>query len=105
VKVSAVPQIEGLTVTEFLDYAKSKPPLLKFLPDARDWVHMDKRWICDLLYTLDAEGIQKMIDSAMASRKEKLEHTRHLNIHMRPEFAQALANCQNFSRKYSIGNT
>jgi len=56
-KVSAVPQIEGLTVQDFLEYAKNKPEMLKYLPDARDWVHIDKKWLCDVMYTLDSHGI------------------------------------------------
>ena len=56
-KVAAVPQIEGLTVQDFLEYAKNKPAMLKYLPDARDWVHIDKKWLCDVMYTLDSAGI------------------------------------------------
>ena len=85
-----MPQIEGLTVQDFLNYARTRPALLKHLPDERDWVHMDKGWICDLLYTLDSDGIQAMINAAMDERKLKVELSRHLNVHMRPEFAQAL---------------
>ena len=48
-----MPQIEGLTVSDFLEYAKSKRNMLAFLPDPRDWVHIDKKWVCDVLYTLD----------------------------------------------------
>ena len=56
-KVAAVPQIEGLTVVDFLEYAKQSPNLLRYLPDPRDWVHIDKHWVCDVLYTLDSAGI------------------------------------------------
>jgi hypothetical protein len=58
VKVAAVPQIEGLTVENFLAFAREKPERLKFLPDERDWNHLDKKWLCDVLYTNDSEGIQ-----------------------------------------------
>ena len=75
---------------DFLNYARTRPALLKHLPDERDWVHMDKGWICDLLYTLDSDGIQAMINAAMDERKLKVELSRHLNVHMRPKFAQAL---------------
>ena len=92
-KVSAVPQIEGLTVIDFLEYAKVKSDFLRFLPDPRDWVHMDKKGICDLLYTLDPMGIQQMINDSMETRKVKVELSRHLNINMRPEFARALSEC------------
>jgi hypothetical protein len=47
--------------------------LLKYLPDERDWQHLDKKWVCDVLYTKDTEGIQTMIKRAMVKRKEKLE--------------------------------
>lgn len=60
---------------------------------------MDRQWICDLLYTLDKDGIQKMIDDALTARKNKLEKNRDLIIEMRPEFVQALQNCINFSSK------
>ena len=56
-KVSAVPQIEGLTVQDFLEYAKVKSAMLKYLPDTRDWVHIDKKWLCDVMYSLDPNGI------------------------------------------------
>jgi hypothetical protein len=99
VKVAAVPQIEGLTVSNFLEYARGDESLLKHLPDPRDWVHIDKKWVCDLLYTLDTAGIQQMITDCMETRKIKVELSKHLNINMKPEFAQALANCQSFSSK------
>jgi hypothetical protein len=53
VKISAVPQIDGLTVEDFLTQAKKKPTLLRYLPDERDWHHLDKKWVCDVLYTKD----------------------------------------------------
>lgn len=64
-KVSAVPHIEGLTVEDFLNYAKDKPNLLRYLPDERDWLHIDRKWLCDVLYTLDSDGVQTMIDESM----------------------------------------
>jgi hypothetical protein len=57
VKVSAVPQIEGLTIEDFLDHARTKPQLLKHLPDEGDWHHLDKKWVCDVLYTKDTDHI------------------------------------------------
>ena len=54
VKVSAVPQIEGLSVEDFLQYSRGKPELLKYLPDERDWNHLDKKWRCDVLFTKDS---------------------------------------------------
>jgi hypothetical protein len=51
--VAVVPQIEGLTVDNFIAYARGNPQLLKFLPDERGWNHIDKKWVCDVIYTVD----------------------------------------------------
>ena len=40
-----------------------------------------------------------MIDECMETRKVKNEISKHLDVNMRPEFAQALANCQIYSSK------
>ena len=52
-----------------------------------------------MLYTLDMEGVQDMIDYALTERKEKLEDKRDLNISMRDEFVEALNNSLTFSSK------
>ena len=85
-----MPQIEGLSVQDFLDYAKKKPNLMKYLPVEKDWLHLDKKWICDLLFSLEMEGIQTMIDDALAKRKQKIEVKQDLLVDVRPEFAKAL---------------
>ena len=94
-----MPHIDGLTVQDFIDYAKRKPPLLKYMPDERDWVHIDRTWLCDLLYTLDPDGVQTMIDEAREVRMEKLEENRNLTVKMKPEFYEALNNSITFSSK------
>ena len=56
-KVAAVPQIDGLTIEAFLAYARTKPILLKHLPDEDDWHLLYKKWVCDVLFTLDQRGV------------------------------------------------
>ena len=55
--MSAVPQIEGLTIEDFLGHARARPQHLKCLPDEADWHLLDKKWVCDVLYTKDTEHI------------------------------------------------
>ena len=55
--MAAVPQIEGLSVEDFLNFVKGKAKLLRHLPDESSWNHLDKKWICDVLFTLDEQGI------------------------------------------------
>jgi hypothetical protein len=80
VKVAAVPQIDGLTIENFHTHARKKQSLLKLLPDEKDWHHLDKKWLCDVLYTVDPDGIQLMINAAMKSRKDKLEKNQDLLV-------------------------
>jgi hypothetical protein len=76
---------------------KARPNLAKYFPDERDWLTLDRKWICDVLFSLDEPGIDKMIKDAKANRKFKLEEHQDLIVEMRPEFAVALKNCQSFS--------
>ena len=101
--VAAVPQIEGLTVEDMLDLAKTKPATLRHLPDERDWDHMDRKWLADMLNTVDKANFERMVKDAVKARKERLEDKHNLNVSIRPEFAQAFQGCMNFSSKSTAG--
>jgi len=60
-----------LTIDDFLKLAKKKPQTLKYIPDERDWYKIDKKWFCDILYTLATSEVQTMIDLARQNRLEK----------------------------------
>ena len=90
VKVAAVPQIEGLTVEDIIDFAKKKNIGMKFLPDEKDWNHIDRKWLCDVIYTCDDVLFQVYIDKQQYARKERLEKHQNLLVEMRPEFVNAL---------------
>ena len=66
--VAAVPQIEGLTVEDMLGLAKSKPATLRHLPDERDWDHMDRKWLADMLNTVDKANFERMVKDAFKAR-------------------------------------
>ena len=72
---------------------------------AKDWLHLDKKWITDLLFTLDTAGIQKMIDEAMKIRKQKIEAKQDSLVDVRLEFAAALSTTISFSSKLHFSLT
>jgi hypothetical protein len=72
---------------------------MKHLPDQRDWDHMDRKWLSDILNTVDRAKFEKMVKDAAKERKTRLEEKRNLVVEMRPEFAQAFQSCMNFSSK------
>jgi hypothetical protein len=88
--VAAVPQIEGLTVEDMLELAKTSPSALKHIPDERDWDGLSRKWLADILFTVEKQKFERMIKDAVKARKERLEEKHDLNVEMRPEFAQAL---------------
>ena len=100
VKISQIPHYDGLTVQDLLEFARSKDNIKSYLPDEKDWVHLDRQWLGDVLYTLDAKAIQDKIDKSMTARKHKIEESRHELVEMQPEFAQALEKSIQFSSKY-----
>jgi len=87
--VAAVPQIEGLTVEDMLELAKASPYALKHLPDERDWDGLNRKWLADILYTVERAKLEKIIKDAFNARKDRLEEKNNLLVEMRPEFAQA----------------
>ena len=97
--LAVVPQIEGLTIEDFEKHARKKPQLMKYLPDDKDWHHLEKKWVCDVLYTLDQQGIQQMITQAQLERRKKLEQSQNMMVDLRPEFVQALIKCATFGSK------
>jgi hypothetical protein len=54
---------------------------------------LDKKWLCDVLYSLDMHGIKQMIDHAMKLRRDKVEQSQDMIVEMKPEFAEALKKC------------
>ena len=40
-----------------------------------DCHYLDKKWVCDVLYTTDQKGVQDMINAAVVARWRKLEQT------------------------------
>jgi hypothetical protein len=94
-----VPQIEGLTVEDMLTLAKTSANALKHIPDDRDWESLNRKWLADILYNVERQKFDKMVKYAVKARKDRLEDKHNLNVDMRPEFAQALQACMNFSSK------
>jgi hypothetical protein len=83
--------IEGLQVSEllkFIDEAKFG----RFFPDVRDWMHVDRKWLCDLLYSLDSKKFDIFVDKCIDNKRKKIDTTKGLVVPIRAEFAEALKN-------------
>ena len=85
--MAAVPQIEGLTVEAMLELAKTSAAALRHLADERDWDGLNRKWLADILYTVECAKFEKVIKDVVKARKERLEEKHNLNVEMCPEFA------------------
>ena len=47
--------------------------MLRHLPDERDWDHMDRKWLADILYTVDRVSFERIIKDAVKARRDCLE--------------------------------
>ena len=79
-----MPQIEGLTVEDMLELAKTSPNTLKHLQDERDWDGLNRKWVADILFTVERAKFEKIIKDAVKARKERLEEKNNLLVAMRP---------------------
>ncbi len=82
---------------DMLALAKTSPSALRHLPDERDWDGLNRKWLGDILYTVEKGKFEKIIKDAVKARRERLEEKNNLMVEMRPEFAQALQDCISFS--------
>lgn len=70
--MTSVPQYEGLAVVDFVNFSKDHPQCLTYLPDEQDWLHLDKKWMCDILYTIEKDAVQEMINIVLSQRKQRI---------------------------------
>ena len=70
-----------------LAIAKTSVNALKHLPDERDWEGLSRKWLADIINTVEKAKFEKTVKEAVKARKERLEEKHNLNVEMRPEFA------------------
>ena len=69
-KLSSVPQIEGLNLADLLSYAMADKTVKTHLPNSDEWIHLDRQWICDVTYTLDTKAFQEFINTKIIERRK-----------------------------------
>ena len=85
-----------------MEYARKKDSVKKYLPDEKDWIHLDRQWLGDVLYTVETKDVTELINKAKKQRKDKVEEKEHELVDMKPEFNKAFEQCMNFSSTLTI---
>jgi hypothetical protein len=47
--------IEGLQISELLKFIETIKGGQSFFPDIKYWMHVDRKWLCDMLYSLESD--------------------------------------------------
>ena len=72
-----------------LNLAKTSQNTLRHIPDERNWDGLSRKWLADIIYTVEKVKFEKAIKDAVKARKDRLEVKNNMLVDMRPEFAQA----------------
>jgi hypothetical protein len=91
--------IEGLQISELLKFIETIKNASTYFPDVRDWMHVDRKWLCDVLYSLDADGFDKFVRKCLDDKRKRTETVKGLVVPIRAEFAEALKNASTVSSK------
>ena len=97
--MSHVPMIEGLQVSELLKYVE-EVKLGLYFPDVKDWMHVDRKWLCDMLYSLESKGFDILVNRCIEKKRKKADVSKGHVVPIRTEFAEALKNATSCSSKW-----
>jgi hypothetical protein len=90
--------IDGLQVSELLKFI-DEVNLSRYFPDVKDWMHVDRKWLCDMLYSLKSQGFDTLVNRCIEKKRKKNDVVKGHVVPIRTEFAEALKNASSCSSK------
>jgi hypothetical protein len=93
--------IDGLQVSELLKYIE-EVKLSRYFPDVKDWVHVDRKWLSDMLYSLKSQGFDILVNKCIEAKRKKTDVIKGYVVPIRSEFAEALKNASAVSSKLIV---
>jgi len=88
VKVLPVPQFEGLTINDMLDYARQDSKVMECLPAAEgEILKLPRQYIANLIYTVVGDAFADWVEDRITQRNYKIATERDLMIEMDAEIA------------------
>jgi hypothetical protein len=90
--------IEGLQVSELLKFI-DEVDLSRYFPDVKDWMHVERKWLCDMLYSLKSQAFDILVNRCIEAKRKKSDIVKGYVVPIRAEFAEALKNASICSSK------
>ena len=72
VKHISIPQYEGLSIADMLEYARSYPAVMQALPVEREIKKLSKQYIANVIYSIVGAGFKDGVEDRMRSRNERV---------------------------------
>ena len=73
VKHINVPQFDGLTVEDMLDYANDKPEVWRALPPKKEIPKLPRQYIANVIYTLVGQPFYDWVETQITARNNKIK--------------------------------
>ena len=87
-RVIKVPQIEGLTIKEILEFAGSKINIQEYLPEYDYECEHNKEWLWNMIHSLLGESIRKHVEKKWKERLTKPLEMKNLSTQILPQFVK-----------------
>ena len=85
VKVYNVPQFEGLTIADFLGFAKVYPVVARALPPENEILKLPRQYVINVIYTLIGVPFEVWVGKQIAVRNQRLLEEQNKIIEMDPD--------------------
>lgn len=81
----------------------ANPWIASHMPNSDEWIHLDRQWICDVIYSLSKNEFQALINEKIVARRQQVKEKQKTLVGIRSEFIDALKRSVVFSSKYAGG--
>ena len=98
-----VPQFEGLSTKDILNWAKSYPEVALALPiEQREVEKLYRQYIINVVYTLVGSPFKKWVDKVLEDRSKRITEEKNLAIELDPEILKAFKASSSVSGKFDL---
>ena len=73
VKHIAIPQYEGLTINDMLEYVEDKPVCMRYLPVEKEVHKLPRQYLANVIHSVKGENFQRWVDQRVKERNEKIK--------------------------------
>ena len=89
----------GLTIQDFIEFAKDEQEIMQFLPDERDIVNVPREYLIYVIYSVDGDQFGQWVDEIVLQRNKQIKLKNDQYIQLDPKIVKIFAQATHSSRK------